>query len=460
MNRLKKHFLFIYLVISIVVISILADKFVLTSSSKIYQFIPAESDIVIEVNSVNFVKEVTRQWIYQPDHFDKENLEFETEDLVQKIEDIGIDPFSKVLVFNERWANESLWFGVVKVENESDFSIYVAENFPHAIINYGTSVAIVQMSQSNNQEEVSKHIDNILAGKVSSIADNPLVKRDFSDQNELNIFLKSVKSDYVTDGYLSVNFNDTQIDIEGFFHPIGDTEVEPVDYAMTPGIGVSLRSSLNLLNTIYLFNNTKLEHLPDYKQLAFDYDGVNLLTNNDVIPVTSFPNINLSLDIDDEEVWRNYLEASIEDESLIIAGDTMMINSEVKAKVRFKVDQNKFELYQNPKTFVLEENDHNNYFNLIVHPAEIVKKMTFKKDEDNPPKIIASQIIKIVKSVLDDFSYLSEIDEINFRIDKDEDTENYVSTGHIIYHNRNSHSTIQSYYLFKNFVRTFGALLR
>ncbi len=460
MNHLKKHLLFIYLVVSILIISLFADNFILTSSNKIYKFVPLESDIVIEINAINFIKEVSNQWIYQPDHFEKDDLDTETEDLSEKIKTIGVDPFSKIIVFNEKWANESLWFGVAKVIDESDFSIYIAENFPHAIVFYGESAAVIQMSQSINQTEVSNHIENILAGKVPSIKQNALIKTDFLDENEINIYLKSVKSDYVTDGYLSVNFNDTQIDIAGFFHPIGQTDVNPIAYEISPNIGISLRSSLNLLNTIYLFNDTKLEYLPDYKQLALDYDGVNLITNNDVIPVTSFPNINLSLDIDDEKTWLNYLDANIDDGSLLIAGDTLMMNSEVKAKIRYEIADHKFKLFQKRKTFETNNTSQNNYFNLIIHPEQIVHKMNFKEDKNNPPKIVAGQIIKIVKSILEDFGYMSAIDEINFRIDKDAETNDYISSGHIIYHNRNSHSTIQSYYLFKNFIKTFGTLLK
>ncbi|MFK8039006.1 MAG: hypothetical protein AB8B74_11995 [Crocinitomicaceae bacterium] len=456
---MKKHFIFIYLSIAILIFALIANNFILTPSNSLYKYVPEESDIVIEVNAINFVKEVGYQWIYEPKHFQSDNANLESEDLSQEFKNIGINPFSKIILFNEKWANESLWFGVLKIENQDAFAKYISENSPSAIVSYLKTTAIVQISKSINQEEVTLHTQNILEGKVKSIHANPIIKTNFYTENEINIYIKSMKSEYVTDGYLSVNFNDQQIDIAGYFHPIGNTEVKPIAYNIEQNIGISLRSSLNLLNTIYLFNDTKLEYLPDYEQLAFDYDGVNLLTNNDLIPVTSFPNINFSLDILNEKTWLEYLDANIEDGSILISGDTIMINSEVKAKIRYEIANQKFQLFQKHKTLSIAEKGEDRYFALEVHPQELIDKMVFKEDENNPPKIISSQIIRIVKSVLEDFSYLNAIDEINFAINKDPKSDNYISSGHIIYENSNSHSTIESYYLFKNFIKTIGTLL-
>lgn len=459
MIKLKKHFIFIYLSTAILIFALIANNFILTPSNKLYNYVPEESNIVIEINAINFVKEVGYQWMYEPQHFESEDVIIESEDLNEKFKNIGLNPFSKIILFNEKWANESLWFGIVKTENSTAFSAYMAENLPATIISYHQSIAVIQISSSINQEEVSLHTNNILAGKVESILDNPHIKANFSNDHEINIYIKSMKSDLVTDSYLSVNFNDRQIDISGYLHPIGNTKITPIAYDIEPNIGVSLRSSLNLFNTIYLFNDTKLEYLPDYKQIALDYDGVNLLTNNDVIPVTSFPNINLSLDILNEKTWLEYLDANIEDGSLLIAGDTVMINSEIKAKIRYEVANRKFKLFQRHKKLMKTKDNEERYFALEVHPQEVIDKMIFREDKTDPPKIIASQIIRIVKSILEDFTYLKAIDEINFTVAKDPKSDNYISNGHIIYHNSNSHSTIESYYLFQNFLKTFGTLL-
>ncbi|MDX1349987.1 MAG: hypothetical protein R3279_07065 [Putridiphycobacter sp.] len=458
MGNLKKHLLFSFIALSIFGIGLLINTLILPATNDLYQYIPGESDVVIEINAINFAKETGQQWVYAPEHFDLEPEE-EKQKMVSASRDIGIDLFSKILIFNEQWSEESLWFAVMAYNNQEKLATFIESNFPKAKLNFEKNVAIVQLSKSKNQAAVDQYIGNIFARKVKSIEANPLIKKQFLNENEINIYLKSLKSEYISDGYLSINFETNQIDIDGYFHPIGSTSVRPIAYATDKDIGLSLRSSLNLLNTIYLFRGTKLEYLPDYEQIALDYDGATLLTNNDVIPVTSYPNINMQLDIYDDKTWLQYIDASIEDGSLLVAQDTIMINSEVKAKLRYKIANQKFELFQASKSLQLAKPDNQTYFELIVHPSEIIEKMVFKEDSRNPPKLVASQIIKIVKSLLEDFHYIKAIDEINFVINKQKGDENYISSGHIVYHNIDSHSTIESYFLFRNLMQTFGNFL-
>lgn len=459
MKQIKKHFLFVYIVVAIIALGFIITIIIFPASNKLYQYVPADCEIVIEINTNNFIKEVGYQWIYQPSLFDSTQASLKDDKIPDNVKNIGINPFGKILIFNEIWADESLWFAVINVSNKDDFNLYLKNNFKKAKVQYDNSIAIVQISASNNQGEVTNHIKNLLAKKIKSIESNPVVKSEFSNSHEINIYLKSLKSDYVTDGYLNINFKKDKIDISGYFHPIGSNNIEPIAYATEPNIGISLRSSLNLLNSIYLFNDTKLEYLPDYKQIAFDYDGVNLITNNDVIPVTSYPNINMDLDIYDEKVWLQYIDANVEDGSLLISHDTIMINSEVKAKIRYKIANQKFSLYQNEKVFAPSSDGNNTYFDLKIHPQQIIEEMKFKEDEVNPPKLVASQIIKIVKSILEDFTYIKAIDEMYFTIEKDTITNDYLSTGHIIYHNKNGNSIIESYLLIQNFLQTAGHLL-
>ena len=105
-------------------------------------------------------------------------------------------------------------------------------------------------------------------------------------------------------------------------------------------------------------------------------------------------------------------------------------------------------------------NTNQTYFDLKIHPKQIIEKMYFTQDEKDPPKLVATQIIKIVKSILEDFTYIKAIDEIFFTIEKSDENENYISKGHLVYENKNSHSTIESYYLFQKLVQTFGSILR
>ncbi|MFK8045152.1 MAG: hypothetical protein AB8B72_06640 [Crocinitomicaceae bacterium] len=458
MTQFKKYFILIYLSIFIASAAAVANLFILPASDSLYSYVPVESDIVIEVNAFNFVNEVGYQWIYEPEHFISDS-DIKEDDMPTMLGETGVNPFSKILLFKEKWANESLWFVVVQVNNKDNFRKYIEGALPKTKILFEKNIALLQLTVSNNQVEVWKHLKNIAAHKVKSILNHPIVKTDFSDQNEINVYLKSLKSDYITDGYLNINFESSEIDIDGYFHPIGSTDLQAIAYKPENNIGLSLRSSLNLLHSIYLFTDTKIGNLPDYKQIALDYDGVNLLTNNDVIPVTSFPNINLMLDVYDEKTWLKYLDSEVDEGNLLVFDDTVMINSEVKAKVRYNIGDNRFKLFQSEKIFEKHSDSIKTYFELYIHPQQIIEKMVFREDLSNPPKLVASQIIKIIKTLLDDFSYLKEIEEVKFSISKDSNKSDFLSKGHIVFKNPDSHSTIECYFLLQRFIKSFGNLV-
>src|SRR5690606_22513929 len=106
--RLVKKYAAILFLLSIFPMAWVAGRsFITEPESTIYNFIPQESDIVIEVNNVNFISEFVYQRIYHEDYV-MEKINFEEVDI-----ETGIDFFSRVVLFREQFANENLWVAIV-----------------------------------------------------------------------------------------------------------------------------------------------------------------------------------------------------------------------------------------------------------------------------------------------------------------------------------------------------------
>jgi hypothetical protein len=121
-------------------------------------------------------------------------------------------------------------------------------------------------------------------------------------------------------------FLNDRIDINGQFTPIKDAEKSTsVAYAIDKTKAFSVRSSLNLFNSIHWFTEDKVEDIPSYSQLAMDYDGVDcyLIHRNQgySTPFRSYPKIALHFDILETDYWTNFFETQK------IAGNFSMVGN-------------------------------------------------------------------------------------------------------------------------------------
>ena len=65
MQKIKKYLAISSLLIALPISTVIASLFVLESSKEIYNYIPAESDLVIEINMRNFIAAGAYQRIFQ-----------------------------------------------------------------------------------------------------------------------------------------------------------------------------------------------------------------------------------------------------------------------------------------------------------------------------------------------------------------------------------------------------------
>ena len=460
MSKLKKSLIFLYLALAFILLSNVATKVIVNPNYNVFKYVPLESDLIIEINAPNFINEFGYQKVFKSNYFDEKNPIDETsESPYEIIKTCGINLFSKFIVFRENWSNEPVWFVLISIDNEANFKTFCTEFIEHKTLTFFKGFALIQLNASSAQNKVDEHIQNIADNKVKSIQSKSIVQENFLNENEINIYLKSSKSDFITDGFLNINFYNNKIGILGHFTPVGnEIPIKPINYAHSSEKAFSLRSSLNLFQTLYLFKDTKLEALPDYDQLLFDYDGATLLTINENIPIHTYPKLNLNLVINDRETWMEYLYKLVDEEKIQLKNDTFIITTSGKGYMKYKMDDESFSLFQDEPKFKKNE-DPTLFLSLSIIPSMLLDKTFFKKDEKNPPKMFANMKISVIQSLLESFQYLKEVEKINFNIKRNNSQSDYISEGEVVYTTQDGHSMIESFVLFSKFVDTFGAIL-
>ena len=463
MKKVFKILAIIYFACAFPILFIVADLFILKSNPEIYHFIPQEADIVIELNSKNFIREIAYQRIYNETYFLDKTA---TEENISIVEDAplntGIDFFSQVIIFREKWANEEVWYSVVKIQSKTDFETYIKEKELEINKVFADNYCVIQLTPSINQKSVTEHLEKIAQKQIKSFDAKVDLSTVFEPKNEMNIYISPQNSKHIIDGYLYLNFLKDKIVINGEFDAIGQSEKIPfISYSDDMDKAFSLRSSLNLFNSVYLFNDKKLEDLPDYSQLCLDFNGVLLRTTNDEIPITAYPKINLKFDINNAEIWQNYLNELDNSQGVIIDTVThsILLDAEAKSAINYILNDTEFSLYQEFLEFSSNNNSSKDYFSLNINPKLFLEYTDFVKDTINPPQMIAKLKIGIIQNMMEDMDYFNSIENVNFTICDAENDIDFKSKGTILFEEKNGNSMVESLVFAQDFIGTIGAFL-
>ncbi len=456
MINFKKHLVFLYLGLIFVLVATTASKFILDSSNEIMTYVPEESDMVIELNCTNFINEISYQKIYKSDYFEsKDFLGFSIEDETVFFNS-GIELFSKIIAFRESWPDESVWFLLFNIKDQKQFKAFEKKQIKGRNVTFFNDYALVQMNKSSVQEKLDIHVSNITKGQVKSVVSKIVIEENFRHENELNIFFATPESDFISNGIYHVNFNDNDIEVNGYLVPIGEEElISPIKHKIDESKVISLRSSIDLLQSLHLFGNARYKS-PSFNQFVLDYSGTTLLTINENIPIHIYPNLNLKLDIDNFDKWDQYFNGLAEFEDITLTSDTLTVNSQSKIVMKYGFTPSSINLFQKPNQFESKDdvNTEDVYFDFSFKPGLLVDKTFFKKDEKNPPKMFANLKISVIQSVINEFNYLKDIEYMNFKIYCEEKGLDYQSKGRLVFTNKQAHSIIESLSLFQNFTNT------
>ncbi|MGV6861219.1 MAG: hypothetical protein ACWA41_05580 [Putridiphycobacter sp.] len=461
MKKVFKIAVIIYFSIVFPILFFVADFFILNSNPKIYSYIPQDADIIIEINTKNFIQEVAYQRIFNEAYFLEKLSPDDESEMDETNFNIGLDFYSQVIFFRENWSDTNLWYAIISIQNKNAFENYLADQELQFNIEYADNYAIILLNNEPT-DEVMTHQKNIAAAKVKSFDAKVDLSETFSTEKEMNIYIAPKNSKHIIDGYLHVDFKMDRILTEGTFTPIGKIEDIPfINYEADDTKALTLRSSLNLFNSVYLFNkNIALKDLPEYEQLAFDFDGTTLLTSHSEIPITAYPNLNLQFDISDSIQWQKYIDDLDSNEAIDVDRENhkFIMNTESKSVVNYSLSGDNFSIFQNPNQFNQAKLEHT-YFYVNMQPNMIMENTVFKEDSLNPPTTLDGFKISIVESLMDDLNFWNGIENINFTIKKPENRNDFVSNGVIVYSEKEGHAVIESIVLSQQFMASIGAFL-
>ena len=428
MAIIKKYAALVILLLTFPFAQFIANQLMTESSSEMYGYIPQEADFVIEINTRNFVNELMYQRIYNEDYFMERTYETEDEEAPEpRFINNGIDPFSKVLIFREQWANESIWFAVIKHQNEDDIRRFIKERIPEAHVVFDGSYAICQLNSSKQQALIDKHLEKIRTKSVKQFTERVNLIELFDPEKEINVFIIPKNSDQndLLDGHLSFDFLSDRILIDGSFAPVSSYELsEPIAYAMDKNAPLSLRSSMNILNSIYWFNEEKIDDLPDYDQMAFDYYGLEcqMIHRNQgySTPFLSCPLLKLNVDIRDKSIWQGFVDTLVAREQIIMDSvNTNQFTTTEGAQFEYVLTDHLFQLRQDSFNLAPAEPS-NVYFNLLMKPEAMIDGTTFSVHEDHPPSELEQTMGLIVaNSLMDQIRDFSNMDQISFQLTAD-----------------------------------------
>ncbi|MEX1002714.1 MAG: hypothetical protein WDZ35_11415 [Crocinitomicaceae bacterium] len=430
---------------------VVGRSFITEVDTEIYRYIPQESDVVIEINNTNFISEIAYQRVFN-EAYVLEKIEFEEVEVDVKT---GIDFFSKTILFRENWSNESVWIAVVAYSNRADFEKYIQSKVKEAHVTFGKKHAIVQLSPSTHQEQLDEHLKNIANQSIKPFTTRVNLKKYFQPDNEINCYIIPPSTDVdnqLIDGHLHFDFLKDHIEIDGNFTPVSGFEnTPPVKYALNEAAAFSMRSSLNVFNSIYWFTKEKIKDVPQYSQMALDYDGSKIFLVDHkwgyTFPFKTFPEIQARFDIKKPQVWQTFLDTLIANEQVRVDTTTGILVTEQGAFFQYKLNHEVFELSRGTTQF--EENPANNiYFDFQMQISPLLDRTNFSVDEDNPPSQLEQTIgLSIAEEMISDLHVFDNIEQLRFQLIKESDNA-IKAKGTVQMHDREGQTMIESMFFF------------
>ena len=297
---------------------------------------------------------------------------------------------------------------------------------------------------------MNEHLKKIALKEVKSFNERAILSTVFDPSKEINCYIipKTREYNQLIDGYLSFDFLEDRILIEGNFTPVSEFErTNPIAYAINPEAALSVRSSLNFFNSIYWFSEGKIEDIPEYSQMTFDYDGVECkLVNRDqgfTTPFKSHPKVDIHFDVLKKEFWYAFMDSLIADPGITVDTINHKIITQEGAHFRYVQNDQIFELTQD-KVALTPSTANQLYFDLHMNIDALIDRTTFSIDENNPPSDLEQKFgLMAAHGMLGEIKLLANIEEGTFQLIGNEDGDIIVS-GALMMKNKTGSSLIES----------------
>ena len=452
MQHLKKYGAIVILLLAFPIARFIANNLVLEASNDIYAYIPQESDFVIEINTKNFASEIGYRRLFDEAYFlEKVYPTEEGDQPEEKYVDSGIDAFGKVILFREQWADESIWLALVKHNDEDQVKAYFEEKNPEIRYETDKDYMVIQLSPSSSQENLDEHLKKISKKEIKRFTERVNLSEIFSPDKEINCYIipKSSPHNQLIEGYLTFDFLKDHIDIDGSFTAVpGFNETAPIAYALNEEKAFSMRSSLNLFNSVYWFSEEKIDDNPEYAQMAVDYDGAEMFLVHRKLGYTStfksYPDADIHFDIIDQTIWNSFFDSLAVTDGITIDTSTQTISNQEGASIQYArsdktVQFTQFGVNLTPSTV------EKLYFDLQLKLDPMLDKVVFKIDAENPPTnpLEQSMGIAIGYSLVEDIKAFTKMESIVFQITGTDD-DLVKAHGRVEMKEKNGHSMVES----------------
>ncbi|MCG8578175.1 MAG: hypothetical protein MI810_25070 [Flavobacteriales bacterium] len=395
MRKVKKLLVILFIVSLYPIIHFTALHFYLNADDEIYEHIPQESDIVIEINCRNFVQEIMYQKIFNEDYFQEKLFPPDEDELGKRPInlDIGINVFSKIIILREQWAEEDVWLAIFEYTNKTALQKFIEEEVGEASIAYGDTYAVAQINRSTTESSLDEHLQKIADGDVKPFSDRIDLKTYFDPNKEINVYLlhdAGTSHAKLIDGHLHYDFLHDRISVSGEFTPVSDFAGTPaIAYEMNDDVAMSIRSSISLFNSLYWFGKDRIDDIPEFRQLAFDYDGVNIMLcdkNLDYpFPFKTFPDMDVHFDFDDPQPWNDFLQAMVDDGEVKLDTTTKMLSTKSGTFFKYNISDSEFEFMRDQTSFKAASEETDVFFDFRLNVDPLLANTKLAIDENDPP---------------------------------------------------------------------------
>ena len=414
---------------------------ILKTNTSLYKYIPQSAKQVIEVNSKNLINKVVFQYFYN-EHYNegiKAVKSKVTNSSIDKNTDIGVDFISNVILFSEEWGSHHVWYLVVKVINDESFKRFIESQKlikEYALVN---GIAVCQLTVTEQQTEVKAHLIKIANLKVKSFDAKIDLSTYFNTENDVNSYVSSSTGQYFIDGFSSVNFKDTSIELKGEHITIGSVvELNTLNTSVMKNIPFAFSTTLNL------FDDSKKEIEDCYFNV--NYYGTNLVISNNEVPIHIYPQVKLFAS--NVNYWEKWFDKGNQFEGLKIDSleNRIDFTKEVTFSVNYKLHKEYFTLFSDSTV----ANDYglkstsNAVLSLHVNPELFIENINYIDNELNPPSMVSQLKVNVMKNVIDEIVMVNKVKNINLSIKYSDDKAKLLSEGAIVFKEKKGHSIIEA----------------
>ncbi|WP_027420938.1 hypothetical protein [Crocinitomix catalasitica] len=463
MQYLKKYAAIFVLLSTFLVVRFVAESFILESDDEMYSYIPQDADIVVEINTPNFIGELMNQRVFNEEYFFTRISPSDSDkDFSEAYSNAGINIFSKIVLFREAWALQNIWIGIFEFENKSKFENFLEEYLPESTVVFGKSHAIVQITPITNTDlNIDAHLEGLKNQTLKNIIDRIDIASNFKSENEINFYVspKVNERNPIDEGFFALNFLKDEILLTGTLTKAANSYNFPfINYNINNNAAFSLRSSLNTSNGLNFFNSENTDVLPAYNQLAVDYDGIqiDLCDRSNGLPFKCYPSLQVQIDINDQLIWENYINDLQIRKLVLLDPENRTINTAIGAELNYLLNAKELRLssLSIDSTFVKSDSN-KTYIALNINVENLVKKTSFGVDQENPPSKLESTFgLAFANDMLSTIYKTTNISRINF-VMKEKDDLIIDAIGRISMTNTTGNSILESLY----FMQTSGEML-